>query len=71
MLRPMTDVLGPDALGRLRAGCARIAARSGHVAIDQAAIPAYAAALALDTPPAAPDPDTHLLAGTREELAAF
>lgn len=67
----MTDVLGPDVPGRLRAGCARVAARSRHVAIEQAAIPPYATALALDTLPAAPDPDTHLLAGTREELAAF
>ena len=67
----MTDVLGPDVPGRLRAGCARVAARSRYVAIEQAAIPAYAAALALDTLPAGSDPDTHLLAGTREELAAF
>ncbi len=55
----------------LRAACAEVAHRAQHVRIDGGAIPTYAAALSLDVPPAPPDSSTQLLAGTREELAAF
>ncbi len=58
-------------MNQLRLACAAVAARSQHVAIDQAAIAAYAASLPLDGPPALPDPEAHLLEGGREELASF
>ena len=58
-------------MNQLRLACKAVAARAQHVAIERAAIAAYATSLPLQTAPPAPDPDAHLLAGTREELAAF
>ncbi len=55
----------------LRLACAAVAARAQHVAIEQAAIATYAASLPLQMPSPAPDPEAHVLTGTREELAAF
>ena len=58
-------------LTQLREASAAVAARSCHVRIDQDAIPSYARSLPLESPPASPAPEIHLLDGTREELAAF
>ena len=58
-------------MNQLRLASATVAARSRHVAVDQAAIATYAASLPLEGPPPAPDPEAHLLEGSREELAAF
>jgi Queuosine salvage protein len=58
-------------MNQLRLACKAVAARAQHVAIDQAAIATYATSLPLQTAPPAPDPGAHLLARTREELAAF
>src|SRR5437763_9275857 len=55
----------------LREACAAVAAVGRHVHIQADAIPAYAASLPLEDPAPPPDPEAHLLAGTREELASF
>jgi Potential Queuosine, Q, salvage protein family len=55
----------------LRLACAAVATRAQHVAIEPAAIAPYAASLPLHAPAPAPDPQAHLLTGTREQLAAF
>ena len=60
-----------DLLSELRDACEWVATRALHVRIQADEIPAYAAGLPRDAPPAAPDPDAHLLSGTREQLAAF
>lgn len=61
-----------DVLSRLRRACAQVASRARHVWIEQAAIASYAARLPIDEADGAPpDPEAHLFAGTREELAAF
>jgi hypothetical protein len=60
-----------DILSRLRKACTQVAERARHVRIERAAVPEYAAALPLDAPPSPPDPATHLIKGSREELAAF
>ncbi len=54
----------------LRSACEQVAQRASHVHINRGAIPSYAAALPLGEPQQ-PDPDVHLLAGDREQLAAF
>lgn len=65
------SAIDEDLPGAVRAACARVAAGSTHVRIDAARIPAYAAALPLDTIPfAAFDPRHHFL-GAPEETAAF
>ena len=61
----------PDVPTTVRSACARVAARARRVTIEYDAIPAYAAALPLTLPDAAPDPQAHLVTGTREERAAF
>jgi Potential Queuosine, Q, salvage protein family len=58
-------------MNQLRLACKAVAARAHHVAIERAAIATYAASLPLEAAPPPPDPEAHLLAGTREELAAF
>ncbi len=61
-----------DVLSSLRLACERVAERARSVRIDHGAIPGYASGLSLgghDADP--PDPQAHLLSGTREELAAF
>ncbi|HWC87782.1 MAG TPA: queuosine salvage family protein [Solirubrobacteraceae bacterium] len=55
----------------VRQACARVAERARYVTIERDAIAAYAAALPLRTPSPAPDPEAHLLEGTREERSAF
>jgi len=55
----------------LRDACARVADRAQHVRIDRDAIAAYASSLPTTLAASAPDPETHLTTGTREELAAF
>jgi hypothetical protein len=60
-----------NVLNRLREACARVAGTASSIRIDRAAIPAYAGALPLDAPTAAPDPAAHLIEGSGEELAAF
>ncbi len=56
---------------QLRLACAAVAGRAQHVAIEHAEIAPYAAALPLEAPAPAPDPEAHLLEGSREQLAAF
>jgi hypothetical protein len=60
-----------DLVDEIRTACAWVASRATHVVVDEAAIPAYAAAL----PPAsaAPglDPEAHWLDGPGEARAAF
>jgi Potential Queuosine, Q, salvage protein family len=56
---------------QLRLACAAVAARAQHVAIERAAIPAYAAALRPGARAPAPDAEAHLLTGSREQRAAF
>jgi hypothetical protein len=60
-----------DLLSQLRDASARVAARARHVRVNEDAIPAYAAALPLEASQAGPDPDAHLVTGTREEFSAF
>ncbi len=66
ILRPVSDTLS-----QLRAACERIAAAARQVRIDREAIPGYAAALPLDPRGPGPDPEVHLIEGSREQLAAF
>ena len=55
----------------IREACAWVAARATRVTIDEAAIPAYAAALpAADAAPG-PDPEAHVTEGPAELRAAF
>jgi hypothetical protein len=58
-----------DVLERLRARCAEMAAEARNVRIERDAIPAYAASLPAEV--SAPDPEVHLVVGTRERRAAF
>jgi hypothetical protein len=58
-------------LSGLRAACATVADRSAYVRVELDQIPGYAATLPLDAHPSAPNPETHLAGGSREELAAF
>ena len=62
----MTDVLTD-----LRAACALVAERAGHVHVERERVPAYIATLPIDLPGGDPDSDAHLTNGTREELTAF
>jgi hypothetical protein len=63
----MSQVSLPD---EVRATCAWVAAQARSVRIDQAAIPAYAAALP-PPEPSEPDPRLELPGADRETLAAF
>lgn len=58
-------------LDEIRAACAEVAARARFVRIDEDAIEPYAASLPLGTAPPELDPETHFLAGSAEERAAF
>jgi Potential Queuosine, Q, salvage protein family len=60
-----------DVLSHLRRACEQVAEQARHVRIEPAAVPAYAAALPLDAPPAPPDPTAHVTDGSLEELSAF
>jgi len=60
-----------DVVGEIRSACARVAQLARHVTIIEDAVGAYAASLPLGARPPAPDPRTHVLTGTREQLAAF
>jgi hypothetical protein len=60
-----------DLLTALRSACAEIADRARYVRIDSERASAYIGTLPVGTPAPEPDPEAHLLDGTREELAAF
>jgi hypothetical protein len=60
-----------DPLTELRAACAQVAARARHVTIDMNTLDRYARSLPAEHALTQPDRQAHLLAGTREELAAF
>jgi hypothetical protein len=60
-----------DPLSELRDAAAAVAESARHVRIERAAMPAYARSLPLGSPQPGPDPELHLVEGTREELAAF
>jgi len=55
----------------LRIACAAVADRARFVAIERAAIPAYAGELELDAALSAPAAEPHLEHGTRAQLTAF
>ena len=61
----------PDVLTELRAACAGVAENARYVRVDPEHSSAYIGTLPVDLEPIAPDPETHLIEGTREELAAF
>ena len=58
-------------LSGLRAACAAVADRSFSVRVEIDRIPRYAATVPIEAPGPAPDPETHVIDGSREELAAF
>jgi hypothetical protein len=60
-----------DLLTELRSACAQIADRARFVRVEPERTAAYLGTLPVDLPNPNPHPDTHLTAGTREELAAF
>jgi Potential Queuosine, Q, salvage protein family len=60
-----------DLLNQLRSACALVADRAKHVHVERERIPAYVGTLPIDLPEGDPDPEAHLIEGTREELAAF
>jgi hypothetical protein len=60
-----------DVLTRLRAACAEVAERAGHVSVVPEAVSAYAASLPLGRAQREPDSETHPGTGVPEELAAF
>jgi hypothetical protein len=60
-----------DVLTELRSACAQVAEQAEHVRIEPERTSAYIGTLPLDAHVPAPDPDAHLITGTREELAAF
>jgi hypothetical protein len=66
ILNPMHDLLS-----ELRGACAAVAGRARYVSIHRDAIEPFAASLPTVSDPAPPDPEVHLVEGTREELAAF
>jgi hypothetical protein len=69
-IRVVTAATSASTPDRVRAACARVAARSRSVRIDQDSIESYAAGLGEATP-ARPDPATHFAEGDREARAAF
>ena len=60
-----------DVLTELRAACAAVAESARYVRVDPEQTSAYIGTLPVDLEPIAPDPETHLTEGTREDLAAF
>lgn len=58
-------------LTRLREACADVAERAGHVRVEHDRVCSYAASLELEAVTATPDPDVHVMEGTREHRAAF
>lgn len=58
-------------VGEIRRACARVARLARHVRIVHETIGEYAASLPLGAPHPDRDPETELLAGTREQCAAF
>jgi hypothetical protein len=60
-----------DFVSALRAAAATVAEQARQVWIDRAAIPHYAGTLPSRLLATPPDPQAHLLTGTREQLAAF
>jgi Potential Queuosine, Q, salvage protein family len=66
-----TNRIVSDLLNRLRSSCALVAERAQYVRVETDRIPAYVGTLPMDLPEGDPDPEAHLMDGTREELAAF
>ena len=60
-----------DLPGAVRAACAWVATEATHVRIDAARLPAYVAALPLETIPTAEYDLRYHFRGTPEETAAF
>jgi hypothetical protein len=60
-----------DVVTEIRRACRVVAERARHVRIDSDAIVGYGAGLPLAAGAAEPDPEAHVLAGSREVLAAF
>jgi len=58
-------------VGEIRRACARVARDARHVSIANQAIAGYAASLPLAAPGPGLDPETELLASSREERARF
>lgn len=63
--------MGDDVPSRVRAACARVAARARSVRIAEGEIESYAAALPPPTELPPPDPATFLVEGDRESRTAF
>jgi hypothetical protein len=60
ILNPMHDLLS-----ELRGACAAVAGRARYVSIHRDAIEPFAASLPTVSDPAPPDPEVHLVEGTR------
>ena len=60
-----------EPLSELRAACAEVASRARHITVVREEIDRYAKSLPLGPGPGNPDPEVHMVDGTREELAAF
>lgn len=60
-----------DVLTDLRSACAAVAEKARYVRINLDQTAAYVGTLPVDLEPVEPDPETHLIERTREELAAF
>jgi Potential Queuosine, Q, salvage protein family len=60
-----------DLLDGLRSACAQVSERARSVRIEHDRTSAYVGTLPIDLPEGGPDPETHLIEGSREELAAF
>jgi catechol 2,3-dioxygenase-like lactoylglutathione lyase family enzyme len=61
----------PDLLDGLRSACAQVAGRARYVHIEHGRTSGYVGTLPIDLPESRPDPDFHLIDGSREDLAAF
>jgi Potential Queuosine, Q, salvage protein family len=68
---PLNSLAVRDVLTELRSSCAAVAEKARYVRIDPDQTSAYIGTLPVDIEPIEPDPETHLIDGTREELAAF
>jgi hypothetical protein len=60
-----------DLLAGLRSACAQVSDRARSVRIEHDRTLAYVGTLPIDLPGGSADPNTHLIDGSREELAAF
>ncbi len=69
--QPPTEQSTTDLPDRVRAACARVAARAAHVRIQHTRIPGYAAELPAGVDVLGPDLDIHYAGGPREAVSAF